>query len=350
MIRLVLTVLVLGCVLHSLSFAAEGFETENLVLYQPDAVLKERLPSVNPLGDYFKKIEAECKGSLAKETQASRLVVVVAVKPGKQSKVWFIPSATKDPKLAELQKKLEMLPAIDVYGGPFAFAICGKIAGGNPAAKAEDEGGPPIPQEWKDAVKDSKEGIRVPEGFLAKVWPDPPGWTAPADKRPKAPTEFVTQVLEPLGGKIQKPKDWHYHEGHRKSTYMWTLSVEDSEKGPYVTGVRIQAFVGVKEATGKTAKEFILDFIKSKKDNAAVRVVSTCDEKDQGIFSRMCLEIEEGPNHILYSLFWGNEADIAVVSIAGTSEELWHIYAPTFDKMNKFELMDMKRFEEKKEK
>jgi hypothetical protein len=350
MIRLAFTALIFACLVNTQSFAAEGFETENLVLYQPDDVLKQRLPSVNDLGDYFKKIEAECKSFLAKETQPSRLVVVVAVKPGKQSKFWFIPSATKGSHLAELEKKLEAVPAIDVYGGPFAFAVCGKIAGGDPVAKEGKDEGPPIPQEWKDSVKDAKESVRVPDGFLAKLWPDPPGTVKAPDTRPETPKEFVTQMLEPLGGKIQKPKDWHYREGHRKSTYMWTISLEDSQAGSYVTGVRIQAFVGLKAAAGKSAKEFILDFIKSKKANAAVRVVETCDETNQGIFSRMCLEIEEGPNHILYSLFWGNEIDMAVISIAGTSKELWNIYAPTFDKMNKFELIDMKRFEGKKEK
>jgi hypothetical protein len=58
------------------------------------------------------------------------------------------------------------------------------------------------------------------------------------------------------------------------------------------------------------------------------------------------LETEEGPDHILYSLFWGtNDLDIAVVSIAGTTKELWQTYAPTFHKMGSFELIDMKRFE-----
>ena len=64
------------------------------------------------------------------------------------------------------------------------------------------------------------------------------------------------------------------------------------------------------------------------------------------LFTRICLETKEGPYHIIYSLFWGsNGMDIAVVSIAGTTNELWQTYAPTFDKMNAFELIDMRRFE-----
>lgn len=157
-------------------------------------------------------------------------------------------------------------------------------------------------------------------------------------------TEFVTQILEPTGGKILRPKDWFYVEGHRGMVYMWTLSREDSSGNkPYTTGVRIQTFVGVKQRTGKTAKQFILDFVAAKKKDA--RIIKSCDETNQGLFTRICLETEEGPYQILYSLFWGsNNMDIAVVSIAGTKKELWGTYSQTFEKMSVFELIDMKRF------
>jgi hypothetical protein len=161
-----------------------------------------------------------------------------------------------------------------------------------------------------------------------------------------APTEFVTQVLEPTGGKISRPKDWFYAESHRGPTFMWTLSRENTTGGKrYTTGVRIQTFVHVKDGTGKTARQFILDFVDAKKKEAS-KVIKTCDGGDQGLFTRVCLETEEGPYHILYSLFWGNnDLDVAVVTIAGTTKELWGTYASTFDKMSNFELIDMKRFE-----
>lgn len=160
-----------------------------------------------------------------------------------------------------------------------------------------------------------------------------------------APTEFVPQVLEPTSGKIARPKDWFYSEGHRETFYMWTLSREDiSGNRPYTTGVRIQVFANLKQNTGKTAKQFILDFVAAKKKEGA-KIIKTCDEKDQGLFTRICLETEEGPHRILYSLFWGgNDMDLAAVTIAGTTKELWETYAPAFDKMAAFELIDMKRF------
>ncbi len=160
------------------------------------------------------------------------------------------------------------------------------------------------------------------------------------------PGDYVTQILEPTGGKIQRPRDWYYTEGHHDTVFMWTLSREDTAGGrkPYQTGVRIQVFGRVKQRTGKTPREFMLDFAQSRKET--VTVIRACEPVDQGMFTRMCLETEEGPYHILYSLFWGNgDLDIAVVTISGTTKELWSTYAPVFDRMSEFELIDMKRFE-----
>jgi hypothetical protein len=161
-----------------------------------------------------------------------------------------------------------------------------------------------------------------------------------------APTKFVTQILEPTGGKIPRPKGWFYAERHHGPVYDWMITREDTHggTGPYATGVRIQMFGHVKDGTGKSAKQFILDFIASKKKEAA-KVIKLCEPKEQYLFTRICLETEEGPHHILYSLFWGsNDFDYAVVVIAGTTKELWDTYAPVFDQMS-FELIDMKRFE-----
>jgi Gram-negative bacterial TonB protein C-terminal len=160
------------------------------------------------------------------------------------------------------------------------------------------------------------------------------------------PPEFVTQVLEPTGGKIQRPKDWFYTENHHETAYVWTLSREDpSGNRPYTTGVRIQTFVGVKAATGKTAQQFILDFLAAKKKEP-IKVLRNCEEHEQGLFTETCLETEEGDDHILYSLFWGrNGLDIAIVTVSGTPKDLWEIYAPAFAKMSAFELIDPKRFQ-----
>jgi len=163
-------------------------------------------------------------------------------------------------------------------------------------------------------------------------------------EKAKASREFVTQILQPTGGEIQRPKGWFYTEEHPiPSLYTWILSREDASKGSYTTAVRIDLMVGVHANSGKTPKEWVLHYIKLKRNQA--KFLKTCRENNQGMFTRVCLETEEGRHHLLYSLFWGNEIDIVVATTASTTKELWDTYAPTFDRMlNRFELIDMKRY------
>lgn len=160
----------------------------------------------------------------------------------------------------------------------------------------------------------------------------------------KAPTEFVDQVLEPTGGKMLRPKDWFYTESHEGPSFTWIISREDASKAPYTTGVRIQMTAGIRKGAGKSPKKFILDYVAAKKKEAA-KVVNACGETNQGMFTRVCLETEEGPYHILYSLFWNNKTDLIVVVTAGTRKDLWDTYDPAFQKMGRFELIDLERFQ-----
>ncbi len=160
------------------------------------------------------------------------------------------------------------------------------------------------------------------------------------------PEGFVEQVMEPLGGKIWRPKDWFYAEAHNSRSWTWIISKENTNggKGRYDTGVRIQVFMGIKEGINKNPETFIREFYEQKKKEAQ-KIHKACDVEDHGMFSRICLEVDEGEYRILYSLFWGNDMDLAVVSIAGAKKEDWDTYADTFDEMSRFELIDMKRFQ-----
>ncbi len=159
------------------------------------------------------------------------------------------------------------------------------------------------------------------------------------------PQDFVSQILEPTGGKIDRPESWFYSEVHRENAYMWTISREDTSCGaPYTTGVRIQVFVGILQDTGQSAKQFILDFFEGKKKQCLITKI--IEESDQELFTRVGIETNEGDHHILYSLFWGNDnLDIAVISIAGTTKDQWDTYAAVFNRMSAFEIIDMKRFD-----
>ena len=155
---------------------------------------------------------------------------------------------------------------------------------------------------------------------------------------------YVTQIMEPTGGSIKRPSDWFYKESHGGPSYTWVLSKEDPFKGPYVTGVRIQLLAKIREGTGKSPKEFVLDFVKQKKSEVD-RVISSHNAKDQGIFSGVCFETEEGEYRIRYSAFWADGSDLAVFWIAGTKKDYWSNYSDVFDMMGDFLVIDMKRFE-----
>lgn len=111
--------------------APRGFETQNIVLYQTDDVLEERLPDIAKLNDYIKRLRDVCQKFFAGTTAPETLDVVVAVRPGRQSRIWFVSSvqSTPDASRKSLRKSLENVTPCDVTSGSIAFAIGAKIAG-----------------------------------------------------------------------------------------------------------------------------------------------------------------------------------------------------------------------------
>jgi hypothetical protein len=164
-----------------------------------------------------------------------------------------------------------------------------------------------------------------------------------ADTPAVKPTEFLPQVLEPTGGKIQRPKDWFYTEDHHGQSYSWLLSPDNPMKGMCTTGVQIQTVIGVKAGTGKNPKDVALEFIARRKKEAT-KVVKEGEARNQGLFTRVTLETVEGKDHVLYCAFWGNDnLDVVVVSSAGTTGKLWDTYAAAFETMSQFVPIDMDR-------
>lgn len=161
------------------------------------------------------------------------------------------------------------------------------------------------------------------------------------------PDGFVIQDMEPTGGRILRPNGWFYSESHTDESLMWTISREDTDGGkkPYDTGVRIHAFLGVKEAIGESPEAYIRQYFEQKR-TAADEIHKTCDPEDQGGFTSVCLEVSEGGYRVLYFMYWSNAQDVAVVSISGAKKEDWSKYAETFKEMSTFELVDAKRFKD----
>jgi len=143
-----------------------GFETTNIVLYQPDDVVRKRLPGAGHLAAYIEKLQGVAAETFAGATRPDALDIVVAVRPGSKSRVWLTGPALDARTLEDLRKKLEAIPPVEVTEGPVAFAISGKIAGGSPIGEEV-----PMPQEWRDAVKKLPQPVIIPDGLLEAVWP-----------------------------------------------------------------------------------------------------------------------------------------------------------------------------------
>lgn len=165
------------------------------------------------------------------------------------------------------------------------------------------------------------------------------------------PEGYELTSLEPLGGRVARPVNWFYREAHDAASFKWVLSHENPEDGPYQTGVRIQLIAAVKAKTGQDAKAFIEEFLAGRRSSA--EVVYECEVEDQGLLTRSCIQtLEQIPSagtderfHIQYSVFWGNQVDVALFVTAGTLASEWETFAPIFAEIEKFELIDLDRFD-----
>src|ERR1700719_2129174 len=72
--------------------AAQGFHWNSSVFYQPDEPLRARGVDAKALVAYCKQLEKVCTDSFASDTTAEQLDIVVGLKPGRKSRVWFVSS------------------------------------------------------------------------------------------------------------------------------------------------------------------------------------------------------------------------------------------------------------------
>jgi hypothetical protein len=153
----------------------KGFETSNVVLYQVNDILEKRVPSAQQLADYIKKLQGILSDYFAEDTSPEAFDTVVALRPGKIVGVWFVSSkrSGRAKEFDALRRKLEAVEPIDVQGGPVAFAISGKLAGGDSTnTQGKKDFVPPLPKEWQDAAALLKPSSPIQfDDYLNVVWP-----------------------------------------------------------------------------------------------------------------------------------------------------------------------------------
>ena len=164
----------------------------------------------------------------------------------------------------------------------------------------------------------------------------------PSPDTPPRTDSFVSQKLAPFTAEVMRPKDWFYREYHRGPSYTWYISKEDTKGGKqrYETGVQIQAFFGVKENTNQSPKDFVANFLDTRRETEGVTTIQESEEQTAGPFKLFTLATDEGGDRIVHTCYWGDgeEFDVVVVILRGTKVELWDTYRPTFDRLSVFDL------------
>jgi len=146
--------------------AVEPFTNFNVVLLQPSSVLEERVASVDGMADYIKAIEAASRDAVAASPvkQSVGGYLVVAVRPGLQSKVWLDFDALLDLEIKkQLTAAVQAIKPFEARKGPVVFALKVAIWGGKETRRPA-----PLPAEWKKAQQ-SGSPLEVGE-LVEAVW------------------------------------------------------------------------------------------------------------------------------------------------------------------------------------
>jgi hypothetical protein len=147
--------------------AAEPIVYDNVVLLQPSSVLEERVANIDAMAEYVKALQVAAREAVLASSvkQAVGGYIVVAVKPGGQSKVWLDFDTLLDQTLVQqLIAKTEGVPPFEARKGPVVFALKAVLWDGKPPKRIV-----PSPIEWRRAAS----GVPTMEvgELVEKVWP-----------------------------------------------------------------------------------------------------------------------------------------------------------------------------------
>ncbi|MEM6474090.1 MAG: hypothetical protein AAF802_31360, partial [Planctomycetota bacterium] len=226
---------------------AEEVKVESVILLNRMQEFEQRAADSKTMAGYIKAIEKTTLARLGPDEIAAAKsgFVTVAIRPNQKMKLWIdIDGESLHEAAHDVQNKMASKGVPIVAGGPIAFMLTLTINGETEsdkksAAKETTQpglNGPPVPAAWRDALEKTKERqLKIPDDILPLVWPVDE--MADGDVKPEMPGQtfvpdgYVLQSLDPLGGSLARPKDWHYSEGHREQQFMWTVSKEPPEGG-----------------------------------------------------------------------------------------------------------------------
>ena len=147
--------------------AASPYKTQNVMLLQPDFVLKDRVQSVEALSNYLKAAETTAQSALAKESPVPTSgFIVFAVRPGAQSRVWLdFKPALPEPVATRLREAIQAIPPFPAKNGTVVFALNVTLWDATPRV------GFPNPPEWDKAMQGHNEPMEIGAMVDKLVWP-----------------------------------------------------------------------------------------------------------------------------------------------------------------------------------
>jgi len=175
LMRWIAMLLLLTCVLAAApgAHASEPVTNFNVVLLQPSAVLEARVPSVDALAEYIKAVQLALReavaGSQDKNKQSVGGFIVLAVRPGPQSKVWIDFDQLLDLEVRkQIALKVGAVKPFEAREGPVVFALKVALWDGKESKRVA-----PLPAEWKRSAPASP-GAAAPEvgALVESIWND----------------------------------------------------------------------------------------------------------------------------------------------------------------------------------
>lgn len=310
--------------------AEEIYQQGEATLYNAIDVFALRAPHAPAMGEYFKAINARAAELWKSDAQKRGRdgMIAVALCPGGKYRVWIdLDGKHQAEPTEELMKRLTDVPPPAVRFGPVAFAMHFTLYGGSGKPAPEEHG---LPEVWRKAADGEKRELLIPDDILRLVWKEadnPDGW-APSELKPIP--GYVVQNLEPLGGEILRPENWHFRRLMNDDALAFQIAKEDiSNGGEFETGLTINLVKDVTKKSRVSPSIYAAYFIKDKLKNA--ELVTRDASRRDGDFLREGILIRENktltektqPFKIGYTLYANDKTDLLIIMVFGTPESEW---------------------------
>jgi hypothetical protein len=141
------------------------------LFYQPEEVLRQRLPDTAAFAEYVERVRDEAEAYFAEVPPADgqALTLVLAVRPGREARYWseFRPGGLPDFIGEGLRRRLAGLTPPQVRGGPVAQALQFYLWGG-PAVRDPSRFAV-VPRQWQEALAGTEKAV-LPDAPLERIW------------------------------------------------------------------------------------------------------------------------------------------------------------------------------------